>query len=102
MSYNQPPQPGPPQPMQSPPPPPRSDGWTTQRVLLAGAGMLVCLLLGLLAGLAIGDNSSSDSKGAGTTVIKGGTSTVTQTETSPPTTVTETDTVTETETQPSS
>jgi hypothetical protein len=101
MSYNQPPQPGPPQPMQGSPPPPQSDGWTTQRVLLAVAGMLVCLLLGLLAGLTIGDNSSSDSKG-GTTVIKGGTSTVTQTETSPPTTVTETDTVTETETEPSS
>lgn len=101
MSHNQPPQPGPPQPMQDPPPPSQSDGWTTQRVLLAVAGMLVCLLLGLLAGLTIGDNSSADSKG-GTTVIKGGTSTVTQTETSPPTTVTETDTVTLTETEPSS
>ena len=97
MAYNQPPQPGQPQSMQGPPPPPQSDGWTTQRVLLAVAGMLV----GLLAGLTIGDRSSSDSKG-GTTVIKGGTSTVTQTETSPPTTVTETDTVTETVTAPSS
>ena len=99
MSYNQPPQQPQPAGPQTPPPP--SDGWTTQRVLLAGAGALVCLLLGLLAGLTIGDRSSSDSKG-GTTVIKGGTSTVTQTETSPPTTVTETDTVTETVTAPSS
>jgi hypothetical protein len=84
-----------------PAPPPQSDGWTTQRVLLAGAGMLVALLIGLLAGLTIGDRSSSDSKN-GTTVIKTGTSVVTQTEAAPPTTVTETDTVTDTVTQPSS
>jgi hypothetical protein len=100
MSYNQPPQQPQPAGPQTPPPP--SDGWTTQRVLLAGAGALVCLLVGLLLGLTVGDITKSDD--AGTTVTRNGTTTVTQTETSPPTTVTETDTVTETETesQPSS
>ena len=91
---------GQPPPQQPPPQQPGSgDGWTTARLALLGAGILVALLVGLL----IGNMTSGDSNSGGTTVIsKRNDHTVTQsatsTVTSPPTTVTTTDTETETTT----
>jgi hypothetical protein len=59
--------------------------------------MVAALVIGVLVGvLAAGDSNG----GGHTTVISGGTETITQTETSPPSTVTVTNTVTVTETAP--
>ena len=61
--------------------------------------MVAALVIGVLAGvLAAGDSNNAGS----TTVISGGTQTITQTQTSPPSTVTNTVTVTETAPPPSS
>ena len=63
------------------------------------AGMVAALVIGVLVGvLAAGDSNG----GGHTTVITGGTETITQTQTSPPSTVTNTVTVTETAPPPSS
>ena len=95
-----------PQPQPTPPPQPSGQGdgggWTTPRLALLGAFVLVALLLGLLVGDQLG---SSNSKGGTTTVItKKNPSTETQTQTTtsvstvtqPASTVTSTDTVTTT------
>jgi len=94
-------QPPPPPPQPGPPPPaaPSNDGWTSQRIALAVAGMVAALVIGVLVGvLAAGDSNG----GGHTTVITGGAETITQTQTSPPGTVTNTETVTETAPPPSS
>jgi hypothetical protein len=94
-------QPPPPPPKPGPPSPaaPSDDGWTSQRIALAVAGMVAALVIGVLVGvLAAGDRNG----GGNTTVITGGTETIRQTETSPPSTVTNTVTVTETAPPPSS
>jgi hypothetical protein len=81
MTFQPPPPPPPPQPGPPTPPAPSNDGWTSQRIALAVAGMVAALVIGVLAGvLAAGDSNS----GGQTTVITGSTDTITQTETSPP------------------
>lgn len=86
------PQPTPPQPPQR-----QGDGggWTTARLALLGAFVLVALLLGLFVGNQLG---SSDSKGNTTVVSKNPhtTTVTTATTTTEPTTLTETQTETTT------
>ena len=97
MTYQQPPPP--PQRVPPPPPAPSNDGWTSPRIALAVAGMVAALVIGVLVGVLVAGDGNG---GAQTTVITGGTETITQTQTSPPSTVTNTVTVTETAPPPSS
>ena len=60
--------------------------------------MVAALVIGVLVGVLVAGDSNG---GPQTTVISGGTQTITQTQTSPPSTVTNTVTVTETAPPPS-
>ena len=91
------------QPPQTPQPPdrqPHSGGWSGPQVALALAGMLLCLIVGGLAGVLLGDRDDDSSKGGTTGLSRE--RTVTETTTEPATTVTETVTVTTTAPPPPS